>query len=248
MTFTELLRAPLSNLQSIKLLQLVLKHLSLSREDSVLSVGTGNGFDCFIISKYAQDVVGVDIAEPMIKFLNESPKPHNVRFYAVDTTTDPPSEFLNMFDKCICLEVLEHVEDPEGLLQFVEKSLRRGGRLVMTFPINNPTHGQNYLTEERVSRMFEKTLGLDVKTWAVGSNRLSRFLDRFYFKVQNVLKPPKKEADIFENTTAFEMITKPNKLYILYKIGIILLSKIPGASYCAKEGSGDRLLVIAEKI
>lgn len=65
--------------------------------------------------------------EKVIKFRNENPKHRNVEFYAMDVTKEPPKEFLNRFDKCICIDVLEHVENPAKLLEFVSSVLKTGG-------------------------------------------------------------------------------------------------------------------------
>lgn len=126
MKFNELINAPISNLYSMRTLELVLSNLNLSKDDSVLEIGLGSGFETFMISKQSREVVGIDISEPLIKFLNKSPKLDNAKFYVMDSTKKPPNEFLGAFDKCICLDVLEHVEDPRGLLDFISKILRRG--------------------------------------------------------------------------------------------------------------------------
>jgi len=248
LTFRELLQAPLSNIIQIRLLKTVLKYLELSYNDSVLSVGTGNGLDCFIISKRVREVIGIDISEPMIKILNRKMKRRNLRFYAMDATIEPPSEFLARFDKCICTEVLEHVENPEGLLRFVKMILKQGGRLVITFPTNNPKHGINYLTEEQVLHMFKKTSWDHVQTWRLEPTKLGILTDRLYRRIQRELMPPKTDANRFEETTAFKMIAKPAKMNSLYKFGIVFLSMLPLNKYQVKRGSSGAVLAVAKKI
>lgn len=248
LTFRQLLEAPISNITQIRHLKAVMKYLGLSLNDSILSVGTGNGLDCFIISKRVREVVGIDISEAMIKILNETMRQPNLQFYAIDATKGPPSEFVNKFDKCICTEVLEHVENPVGLLQFIGTALKRGGRAVITFPTNNPSHGCNYLTEEQVLPMFEKTSLSKVSIWNLEPTTVSRLTDRLYFIVQRTLKPTNPEANRFEDTTAFKMIKKPARFDFLYKLGIVSLSTLPWNTYVIKKGNSSAVLVVAEKV
>jgi 2-polyprenyl-3-methyl-5-hydroxy-6-metoxy-1,4-benzoquinol methylase len=127
MKFKDLIKAPLTNLYHMRTLELVLSNLNLSKDDLVLEIGLGSGFETFMHSKRSKRVVGIDISEPLIKLLKKSLRLDNVKFYTVDATKEPPNKFLGEFDKCICLDVLEHVEDPKSFLIFIQKILRPGG-------------------------------------------------------------------------------------------------------------------------
>lgn len=245
MKLNELMKAPLSNLYLMRTLELVLSSLNVSKDDSVLEIGLGTGFETFMISKRSKEVVGIDISEPLIVFLNKSLQLDNVKFYMMDATKKPPNDFLGKFDKCICLDVLEHVEDPKGLLNFIQKILKRGGGcLVMTFPINKE-HGRNYFTKEDVYELF-RGIDLSADIRIVKQNRFGSLISKLYAKVQRRLKPP-READMFNGTIAFEMLEHPERIYWLYKLGIILLFKLSAHSYYDDE-SGKRALVIAQKV
>lgn len=240
----ELIEAPITNLYSMRTLELVLGNLNLSEEDSVLVIGPGTGFETFILSKRSREVVGIDISEPLIRFLIENLQLDNVKFYTMDATKEPPKEFLGAFDKCICLDVLEHVEDPKSLLSFIQKILRRGGCLGMTFPINKE-HGRNYFTKEDVYDLFaDVDMNADIRI--VKQNKFGSLISRFYAKVQSMLEPP-KEADKFEYLTAFEMLQHPKRIHWLFKLGIIILFKISAHTYRECE-SGQRALVIAQRV
>jgi len=240
----ELVTAPISNLYLMRTLELVLSNLNLSKDDSILEIGIGSGFETFILSKRSKEVVGIDISEHLIKFLNKKLRLGNTDFYVMDATKEPPNEFMGVFDKCICLDVLEHVEDPENFLNFIQEILKREGYLGMTFPINKE-HGRNRFTEEDVYNLFE---GLDLRAdiRIVKQNNFGSLISKFYAKVQSILKPP-KESDIFENLTAFEMLQNPKRIHWLYKLGIIFLFKISAHTYCEDE-LGQRALVIAQKV
>jgi len=240
----ELIEAPISNLYSMRTLELVLSNLNLSEENSVLEIGLGTGFETFIVSKRSREVVGIDISEPLIRFLTENLRLDNVKFCTMNGTKEPPKEFLGAFDKCICLDVLEHVEDPKSFLSFIQKILRRGGWLGMTFLINKE-HRRNYFTKENVYDLFgDVDMNADIRI--VKQNKFGSLISRFYAKVQSMLKPP-EEADKFEYSTAFEMLQHPKRIHWLYKLGIIILFKISAHTYreCKSE---ERVLVIAQKV
>ena len=102
----ELTKAPIANLYLMRTLELVLNNLNLSKHDSTLEIRHGSGFETFIISKRSREVVAVDISEPLIGFFKKKLKLDNADFYRVDATA---------FDKCICLDMLEHVEERRRL-------------------------------------------------------------------------------------------------------------------------------------
>lgn len=127
MRLTELLRAPLSSLHTLRETKLCLDFMQVDKGDAICEIGLGTGFTSLILSKRFKRVVAIDISERLIEVLCSSPHPDNVEFFAMDATKEPPKELLNQFDKCICIDVLEHVEDPLGLLTFISQILRRGG-------------------------------------------------------------------------------------------------------------------------
>ena len=61
MKFNELLKAPLTNLYTMRSLELLLSNLNINKDDSVLDIGLGSGFETFILSKRAKEVVGIDV-------------------------------------------------------------------------------------------------------------------------------------------------------------------------------------------
>ena len=115
----------------------------------------------------------------------------------------------------------------------------------MTFPINNPHHGRNYLTRKDVYELFDG-IELKSKIKIVKLKRFALLIDKFYAKVQSILKPP-READIFEDFVRFDMMKNPKRIYALYKLITVILFKISENSYY-ENVFGDRALIIAEKV
>lgn len=196
--FSELLKAPLSNIHVLRELELVFNNLNISKTDSIIEIGPGNGIGSLIISKNAKKVIGIDISELSIEFLNEHVKQDNIEFCVMDATKEPSKEFLNKFDKCICVDVMEHVEDPIGLLKFISKVLKRGGLVVMTFPINNISHGRNYFTKENVYDLFTNINDLKVDIKIVRLSNFASLINNLCDRIQGILVAPMEEANRFE--------------------------------------------------
>jgi SAM-dependent methyltransferase len=156
MNFNELIKAPLANLWCLRNLALVLRYSNISKDDLVLDVGCGTGLAPFILSKHAKEVIGIDISKPLIEFLNENLKLANARFLVADATKKPFDFFLATFNKCICIDVLEHVENPLASLEYIHKVLKPGGTAAITFPINKLEHGRNHFTLEDVHNLLAK--------------------------------------------------------------------------------------------
>lgn len=247
MKFNELLKAPIATLPSMWNLELVLCRLNINKDDSVLDVGLGTGFETFMLSNRSKEIVGIDISEPLVKFLNKHHRLDNASYIVQDATKEPPNEFFGAFDKCISLDVLEHVEDPKAFLNFITKTLRHGGWLGITFPINTE-HGRNHFTKEDVYELFRNTnLNADIKL--VTQTKFGLLVRTFYAKARSILKPSRKKADVFDAELAFEMMQHPKRIYWLYKFAIILLFKLSAHTFYtySSDESGNRVLVIAQK-
>lgn len=241
----ELMKAPMMGVNAYRWMEICFGDLNPSKDDTYLDIGCGGGHIEFLLSKSVKKIIGIDISEIVVKFLNENPKWDNVEFYAVDATKEAPKEFLNRFDKCICIDVMEHIESPAKLLEFVSSVLKDGGELVMTFPINNPNHGRNYFTREKVYELFENTdLKREIKIIKLG--KLGLLASSIYGSVRKLLKPT-KEADTFDDTACLSMMQNQKRIYNLYKWVLIFLCKISEGSYYEDE-SGNRVLIRAMKV
>ncbi len=242
----ELLSGPLEGLGTLQRVKLCLDFLGLDKDDMVCDIGCGTGSTGLLLSKRCKNVVAIDISKPLIEFLSNQPHPDNLEFCAIDATQDPPRSFYSKFDKCICMDVMEHVEAPSGLLAFISSILKREGRVVITFPINNMHHGRNYFTRDRVLNLVAKSeLEADIKTLKL--DRFGSFLENIIGKFQGILIGPPAESDVFNGTNCFQMMQKQKKTHSLYKFAITLLFKIHQNPFCEDE-AGDRALIVARKM
>lgn len=91
----------------------------------VLDVGASTGIIGNYLSRYVNQMVGVDIDFTAIKHASETYQKNNLCFYLADGMKLP---FLNKkFDVVICAHVYEHVPDAKKLLEEIFRVLKPGG-------------------------------------------------------------------------------------------------------------------------
>ena len=247
MKFTDLLRRPLASLDELQRSKLCLDSIEFDKGDTVCEIGCGSGTTSFFLSDHCQEVAAIDISGPLIDFLISQPHADNLEFYVMDATQEPPVGLHNKFDKLICIDVMEHVEDTSGLLYFISKVLKVGGTGVITFPINNLNHGRNYFTKDSVVDMIARSdLNLETTLRILNTDRFGLIMEKLFVKTQTILAKPPREGDRFEEYTCFQMLQKPRKIHAFYKFAISLLFKLHENPYYDCE-SGDRALLVLQK-
>jgi len=111
----------------------------------VLDVGCGGGLLSEAMAERGAQVTGVDLAEQSLKVARlhalESGRQIDYQCIAIETLAEQqPSSF----DVVTCLEMLEHVPDPEAIVKACAKALKPGGKI------------------------FFSTLNRNVKSWLLG--------------------------------------------------------------------------------
>ena len=108
----------------------------------VLTIGDGPGFDSLFLSKCGFQVTFSELSVHCIEFarrlfaLNRAP---------IDVVDNQDAIEEGCYDVVMCLDVLEHVPEPEELVAQFARYLRPGGQLVVHAPFffvspHNPTH------------------------------------------------------------------------------------------------------------
>lgn len=257
--FRDLINAPLSNLYAMKELQLVLRHLNISKNDKVLEIGCGNGLGSIMVSKVAKETVGIDISEPIIKLLkarisnNLIPK-NELDFAVLDATQPCPTKWIGYFNKVFCIDVIEHIDINlrEKLLDFSCKAVSPGGLLVITFPMNNYHHG-HLITEEAVSNFIDKIRknNFEAHSFHFKPASISGLSDKAYVKVQNLFYS-EPCVDTFKESIDFKLLSNPKLYHKLIKVGtafIFKISAILSPLYIPTQPrSATRALIVGTKI
>lgn len=107
---------------------------------TVLDVGCGDGRWCRAAAKYASKVVGIDRSEDNLRQARQLTREPNVEYIAADVTEYP---FQDPFDVALIVHVLEHIDDPDRMLQ----SLRR---IAKTLVIEVPDFSSDALNPVRL--------------------------------------------------------------------------------------------------
>jgi len=119
----------------LKLRELFMTHVRSS--DECLDVGCGDGGTSGVwLSEHADSYVGVDIAESALRLARE----RGLDVRPISDGSDLPFPD-GSFDFAVCVEVLEHLFEPQAILAEIRRVLRRNGRLIVTVP--NAAHWRN---------------------------------------------------------------------------------------------------------
>lgn len=97
---------------------------------SVLDIGCGGGLLSEAMALAGADVTGVDLSEASINVAKRHQQNLNIDYY-VSSVENFAKISDKKFDIITCMELLEHVPDPESLLQAAAKLLKPEGHLFL---------------------------------------------------------------------------------------------------------------------
>ncbi|TFF40856.1 class I SAM-dependent methyltransferase [Mucilaginibacter psychrotolerans] len=118
------------------MLQPLLSMLDKDKNRCILDLGCGNGYLVNYLISLGYNAYGTDASEIGITIARgQNPG----RFFVQDLSTDKlPEELQGLaFDTVISTEVIEHLYDPEGFIDFCRAALTPGGEII----ISTPYHG-----------------------------------------------------------------------------------------------------------
>lgn len=142
------------------LLPSLLRMLDKTENKLILDLGCGNGYLVNYLLKQGYNIYGTDASKEGIAVAKkESPN----RFFVQDLSTAAlPIELQRLhFDTIISTEVIEHLYNPDGFIDFCKKTLLPNGELI----ISTPYHG--YLKNLLLS-IFNKWDSHHDPTWRGG--------------------------------------------------------------------------------
>lgn len=118
----------------------------------VLDAGCGDGLGTRFLARVAREVVGVDASARAIAACRATWRVGNLRFEQGDVATDAIPG--GTYEVVVCLQLLEHLREPRGLLARLRQALDPGGMLVLSTPnrlrsvSENPFHVHEYTAPE----------------------------------------------------------------------------------------------------
>lgn len=122
---------PLKTLHDINgtRLEFITQHVVLA-DLAVLDIGCGGGILCEAMAKYGAKVTGIDAECAAIQAAQEHAKTSNL---SIDYLCSPIETYQSTgYDVITCMELLEHVDNPEVVLEHCKRLLKPDGFLFLS--------------------------------------------------------------------------------------------------------------------
>lgn len=119
----------------------------------ILDLGSGEGYGSAWLARAGAAVIGLDLSLVAVQHAVETYAATQARFLAGSATELPFAD--HSFDLVTCFEVIEHLEDHDGLLREIIRVLRSDGRLFVSTPDKAVYSDQrDYRNEFHLSEMY----------------------------------------------------------------------------------------------
>lgn len=113
----------------------ILKEMGDIKGKRVLDAGCEAGHISLKLLERGAKVTAVDIVEPALEMFREKLKKTSFQDIIVMNAPIQASPFENEhFDVVLCTETLEHAPDTGGCIKELMRVLKKGGKLILTFP------------------------------------------------------------------------------------------------------------------
>ncbi|MBT3228244.1 MAG: class I SAM-dependent methyltransferase [Candidatus Marinimicrobia bacterium] len=119
----------------------------------VLDAACGSGYGSVFLKDC--DYVGIDLDGSVLQYASQN--------YTGTFEQLPIQKVASLgeFDAIISFETLEHLDDPKAGMLALISSLKRGGSLILSFPLNHPDdiYHKTIFTPQKVDQLFVECFG-----------------------------------------------------------------------------------------
>lgn len=106
----------------------------ISKEETVLNVGCGDGVQVIVYKGSFKNMVGIDINSERLEIAKKLMSYYGIdNFEAIEGNVEN-IQLNEQFDKVIAIDIIEHVIFPDRLVGEVYRLLENDGELLITFP------------------------------------------------------------------------------------------------------------------
>ncbi|UTC24222.1 bifunctional 2-polyprenyl-6-hydroxyphenol methylase/3-demethylubiquinol 3-O-methyltransferase UbiG [Candidatus Comchoanobacter bicostacola] len=126
---------PFWTLHAINPIRLKFINQHVSKNQIGLDIGCGGGILTEPLSK-SHKMTGIDIDHSLINLAKNRPNTGHIQYINGDPRTQINTH--ESFDFIVCLEVLEHVEDPESMVTHISNLVKPGGLIIYSTLNRNP--------------------------------------------------------------------------------------------------------------
>ncbi len=106
-----------------------------AKNRKILDYSCGNGYGSYYLSKYANEVVGIDIDENTIDYCRKKYSKDNLSFAKI-SPKETTKDLRKKFDYIVSIETIEHIKDVLFFLRALKTYLKKNGIIFLTTPNN----------------------------------------------------------------------------------------------------------------
>ena len=221
--------------------------IQFTDSDVVLDAGCSDGYSSAEISPKVNKVIGVDISSAVIQRNRKLLRLPNLSFETLDLANISQLFPPGSFTKIVCLDVMEHVNNPPAILSNFYAILRDGGLVYATIPFGG-SHGHYNLSPDETEKLL-KGQGFQVEQLLTIRPGYATALTFAIFRRLRALQGRRgSEADVFSETYAFKAAQNPSLTVRAYiKLVSPILKALSRLDRIPFREPGSLLIVIARK-